>query len=118
MKRAAVIIGVDQTGGLRKLEDAAEAARNVAKWAEVQKFARIELITDEKEKVKVAKIKKAVNDVVEAGTFEQLLVYFSGHGANVRQDEYWLLSDAPADPQEAVNVPGSVFPPAWSAFHT
>lgn len=42
------------------------------------------------------------------GNIDQLVVYFAGHGVNIRYGEYWLLSGAPEDTQEAVNVEGSV----------
>jgi len=36
-----------------------------------------------------------------------LIVYFCGHGFN-KEGEFWLLSDAPGDPNAAVNVEGSI----------
>ena len=38
---------------------------------------------------------------------DQLIVYFAGHGVNIGYAERWLLSDAPGDPNAAVNVAGS-----------
>jgi hypothetical protein len=40
-------------------------------------------------------------------TIGQLIVYFAGHGVNNNQSEYWLLSGAPTNPNEAINVAGS-----------
>ena len=108
MKRAAVLIGVDKTGSLPKLHDAASGARKMAQWAQQQGFDSIEVITDEGTEPVIARdIKKAIKAIVEAGTIEQLVVYFAGHGVNNAYSEYWLLSEAPGDPQEAVNLQGS-----------
>ncbi|MCU7852588.1 MAG: caspase family protein [Candidatus Thiodiazotropha sp. (ex Monitilora ramsayi)] len=107
MKRAAVVIGVDKTGGLPKLNDAAKGARRFAKWARAQGVDPVKVITDQRTKVTIGKVKEAVKSIVNKGNVEQLLIYFAGHGVNIRYSEYWLLSDAPNDPDEAVNVSGS-----------
>jgi len=106
-RRAAVLIGVDRSGQLPRLEAAAQAARHMERWAESQKFGAIRLITDEREPVHAHRIKSAIRDLVEGADVDQLLVYFSGHGVNIGYNEYWLLSDAPADTSDAVNVAGS-----------
>jgi hypothetical protein len=68
----------------------------------------VTLITDENGPVDLVQIKRVLFKLAERGDIEQLLVYFSGHGVNIRYGEYWLLSDAPTDTQAAVNVEGSV----------
>ena len=109
MKRAAVLIGVDRTGNLPVLHDAAAGARRLEVWAREQGFDPVDVITDEGgAPVEIAAIKKAVKAIVEKGTIDQLVVYFAGHGVNNARSEYWLLTDAPDDPQAAVNVEGSV----------
>ena len=107
MKRAAVLIGVDKTGTLPKLKDAAKGAERMAKWARAQKMDAVHVITDANGPVDVASIKKVIRELVEAGNISQLLVYFAGHGVNLKRQEFWLLSDAPGDTQAAVNVAGS-----------
>ena len=107
MKRAAVVIGVDKTGSLPKLNDAAAGAQRFAKWAQSQGMSPVKLITDQRTKVTLQKIKDAVGEIVEKGVTDQLVIYFAGHGVNLRYSEYWLLSDAPKDTQAAVNVAGS-----------
>jgi hypothetical protein len=61
-------------------------------------------------------LKKAIRDLIELGTVERLIVFFAGHGINVNRGERWLLSDAPDDPQAAVNVPGSVELARWGGI--
>jgi hypothetical protein len=108
MKRAAIIIGVDRTGDLPVLSDAARGARRVERWARSQKIDAIEVLTDESGGVVEARdVKRAVRKIVDAGTYDQLLVYFAGHGVNIAYSEYWLLSGAPSDTQEAINVASS-----------
>lgn len=65
-------------------------------------------ITDEKTKVTAAKIKTAIAKIVNSDSYEQLFIYFAGHGVNLAYSEYWLLSKAPVDTNEAVNVASSV----------
>jgi hypothetical protein len=108
MTRAAIFIGVDKTGGLPVLKDAAKGAKRVAEeWAKTQPISKRKLLTDEKKPVTAEMIKDAVKTILEPGNVEQLFIYFAGHGVNIHRREFWLLSDADNDPQEAVNVTGS-----------
>ncbi len=107
VKRAAVIIGVDKTGTLPKLRDAASSATRVAAWARAQGIDAVELLTDADGPVEVSQVKKAIRGMVDAGVYHQLLVFFAGHGVNRQRQEYWMLSGAPDDSQEAVNLAGS-----------
>jgi hypothetical protein len=110
MSRAAVLIGVNRTGGLPVLDDAARGARSMERWALSQGFVprRVLVFTDEQGPVEIGDIKRAIRALVESAAIEQLVVYFAGHGVNIRYGEYWLLSDAPVDPSAAVNVEGSI----------
>jgi hypothetical protein len=108
VERAAVLIGVNRTGGLPALQDAARGARDMEAWAKSQGIQHVEVITDEAAPVEIGDIKRAIRQLCELGTIEHLAVYFAGHGINVNRGERWLLTDAPADPQAAVNVTGSV----------
>lgn len=110
MARAAILIGVNKTGGLPVLSDAVEGARRMEAWALAQGMARkhVHLFTDDSGPVEIGPIKKAIRALVDSGTITQLVVYFAGHGVNIRYGEYWLLSDAPIDASAAVNVEGSV----------
>ncbi len=109
MRRAAVLIGVDKTGGLPQLHDAARGARRMEAWALDQGLERDDVLvfTDEAGPLEVKRIKKAIAGLVDKAVYGQLLVYFAGHGVNLRRGEYWLLSEAPEDAQESVNVEGS-----------
>ncbi len=103
-----MLIGVNRTGGLPELRAVDGAVRAMTRWAAGQGFDPIETITDEGgEEVYARRITRTIGGIVERGDVEQLLVYFSGHGVNLGYSEYWLLSGAPGDPNEAVNVVGS-----------
>lgn len=103
MKRAAILIGVDRTGDLPILKDAARGARLMETWARAQGIETV-VVTDETEPVTIDRIKRAIRQLVDAANVSQLLVYFAGHGVNLQRQEYWLLTDAPDDSQAAVNV--------------
>ena len=107
MKRAAILIGVDETGDLPKLNDAAKGAWRMAAWARGQKMDPVTVITDEAGPVEIGQVFKAVAAIEKKGTCEQLIVYFAGHGVNIGGHERWLLSDAPDDGNAAVNLSGS-----------
>ena len=110
MVRAVVLIGVSQAGHLETLQAVHDGVRAMRKWASGQAIdpALIKVITDEKGPVEVSTIKKAIRDLVDLTTVEQLVVYFAGHGVNLSLTEYWLLSGAPEDSNAAVNLAGSV----------
>ncbi|MFN0059594.1 MAG: caspase family protein [Planctomycetota bacterium] len=109
MKRAAVCIGVDRAGNLPPLRAAAAGAKEFAAWAEGQ-GCETKLLTDADDgDVSLRQITKAIAGFVSAGVYEQLIVYFAGHGIlKQAETEYWLLSGAPEDPNEAVNLFGSI----------
>ena len=109
MKKCAVIIGVNKTGGLPILSAAVSGANDFAKWAKSQGFETT-LLTDEREPVTVSSIKAAIKEYVNVRNYSQIIIYFAGHGIlKGPNDEYWLLSGAPDDVDEAVNVSASRF---------
>jgi len=110
MKKCAVIIGVNETGRLPVLDAAVRNADRFDVWAKSQEYETIPL-TDTAGPVSVAKIKEAIKSFTDARSFDLMIVYFSGHGMlQGAEDEYWLLSGAPEDPNEAVLVtPSAVF---------
>lgn len=103
MKRAAILIGVEKTGGLPKLKAARDGAKRMESWARNEGF-ETHLITDAEEPVTTQIIRKKVKELIEPSNLDQLLIYFSGHGVNIRFGEFWLLSDAPEEGDQAVNV--------------
>jgi hypothetical protein len=105
--KAVVSIGVDRTGSaeLRPLKGAASGAAKFAQWAEKQGYAATLLTDTDEGSVTLNGIKKAVAHILRPQTCECLIVYFAGHGILKAPDqELWLLSDAPGDPNAAVDV--------------
>jgi len=75
MTRAAIFIGVDKTGGLPVLKDAAKGAKRIAEeWAKAQPIAKRKLLTDEKKPVTAEMIKDAVKAILQPGNFERLII--------------------------------------------
>lgn len=108
-KRAAVCIGVNRAEGMTPLLAAAKGARDFAAWATAQGCDVALLVDEDQAEVTSGQIFKAIRTVVEAGTYEQLFIYFSGHGVLLAPGtEYWLLSGAPLNANEAVNLLRSV----------
>lgn len=111
MQRAAVLIGVSRTGGLDPLQAVESGVGIMERWARAQGLADdavIRLTDNGAETVTAKRIKDAVKQLCDRANVEQLILYFAGHGVNLRFGEYWLLSHAPDDTQEAVNLAGSV----------
>jgi caspase domain-containing protein len=101
--RAAVIIGVNKTGKLPILNAAVSGAKSVADWLSAEDFD-VSLIADDNGPVTADAVKRAVTALVNRGTLHQLIVYFSGHGLAFAGSEFWLLTGAPDDVNEAVSL--------------
>ncbi|MFC7491950.1 MULTISPECIES: hypothetical protein [unclassified Knoellia] len=111
MKRAYVLVGVSRTGRLRPLPAVAEGLAAMRRWIRDQGVPD-ELVTclDDSDGgvVDAAAVFAAVKAFADSRTVEQLTLYFCGHGVVNDGSELWLLSGAPDDPSEAVNVAKSV----------
>ncbi len=113
VRRACIAIGVDEVldaANLPRLSAAASGARTFAKWASSpeQQFESF-CFTDETGPLSISVIKEKIRSITKSGSYSQLVVYFAGHGILKSWDtEVWLLSDAATDPNEAVNLTGSV----------
>lgn len=99
--RAAVVIGVNKTGGLTPLRAAVSGARQVEEWLTGEGF-EVTCLVDDPGALKIEPVKEAVKGYINRGTFEQLVIYFAGHGYLNGTAETWLLSGAPDDPNEAI----------------
>lgn len=119
MRRAALLIGVDRTGGLTPLHSAAAGARRIADWLQKDWFpdgqtnsanSSIICLTDGNGKsVTISEVSTALKTLVtNPPRYDLLLVYFSGHGLWQARSDVWLLSGAPVAPTEAVNLNASM----------
>jgi hypothetical protein len=106
--RALVAIGVDKAGDLPKLKAAATGASSIAQWLVHEGF-ETKLLTDKSNPVRAGEVFDTVAALVNRGTLEQLVIYFAGHGFAEHYAEYWLLSGAPANPNEAISVIETVY---------
>jgi len=113
MNKAAIIIGVNQTGGLPPLKAAVAGAKQVGQWLEREGFTVYPFGDGDSRPVTTRAIYEQIEALIEPGTLEQLVLFFSGHGFLNNNTEYWLLPEAPANPNEAINVAESVELARW-----
>lgn len=107
-KKAAVVIGVDKTGGLLKLKSAADGAEAVADWL-IREGYDVECLTDKSKPVLARDVEDAVAKFVTLPPqYSLLVVYFSGHGYWHARADRWLLSGAPTKASEAINLGGAM----------
>lgn len=102
--RAAVVIGVDRTGNLHPLAAATKGALQMEAWLAGESYHVIALTDKDNGKVRFADVFDAVAACVKCPTMKTLVVYFAGHGYYSVGSEIWLLSGAPDNPNEAVNL--------------
>lgn len=108
MPRAALLIGVSQSGDLPKLQAVEDGIAAMTAWAHSQSdIEQVVAITDADEPVTIMRLTKAIMEIVENGPLDQLVVYFAGHGMSKSTEEYWLLSEAPKMSGEAVDLRAS-----------
>ena len=94
---------------MRDLIQKSSVKREFSNWARSQAYD-VELHVDETGPVTVGDIKTSIRYFVEKKTYDLMLIYFAGHGIlKGPNDEKWLLSKAPQDVDEAVNLPASQF---------
>jgi hypothetical protein len=98
-----VVIGVNRADNLPVLNAAVSGAEQISNWLKVEGF-EVKVFVDKAHKVEVNNIFAAVAEFVNRGTITQLVIYFSGHGFVTGYSEYWLLSDAPGNPNEAISL--------------
>ncbi|WP_329347257.1 caspase family protein [Streptomyces sp. NBC_01261] len=107
MERAVVLIGVRQSGNLTELKAVGAGIEAMRSWAVGQGIPAelIKTFSDlDGQPVRMHDIFQAVRAYADRGTVRQLVVYFCGHGISNSNSEYWLLSEAPENGNEAVNV--------------
>jgi hypothetical protein len=102
--RAAVVVGIDRVGGLQPLRAARSGAVAVADWLKTEELD-VTLIVDDQKPVLANDLKTAIKTLVNRGTLDQLVIYFAGHGfVSGSNSEFWLLSNALEDANEAVSL--------------
>lgn len=103
-----ISIGIDNANGLTPLGAAVQGAKDFEKWGKAQGYTTA-LFIDESKKVSQSAIFDEINSIVDAKTCETLIIFFSGHGIlKSPSQEIWLLSDAKNNPNESINLTGSI----------
>jgi hypothetical protein len=109
MSRVAIVIGVNRCGPLPILRGAINGANRMADWAREHEFQVIPLIDSDQAPLTAGKIFETVDGIVHRRNVRTLLIFFAGHGVLLAPEcEYWLLPGAHRNPNEAVNLLGSV----------
>lgn len=112
MARAGLFIGVDRTGQLDPLSDAAAGAARMHAWfctVQGTPLSHAQLVTDEGGRpVTVDAIYDACEQLLKLPDVDQLLVYFAGHGIYANGSEQWLLTHAPARASAAIDLGVSI----------
>jgi len=107
-KKAAVVIGINKTGNLTKLNSAAAGADAVADWLRGEDYD-VECLTDRSKPVRARDVEDAIAKLVTLPPrYSLLVVYFSGHGYWHARADRWLLSGAPTRTSEAINLDGAM----------
>jgi caspase domain-containing protein len=108
-RRVAVIIGIENTVGMRALPGAVQGAREMADWAHGEGW-EIVYLTDEGDKVVTrTAILGEIQTLVESRTVSQLLLFFAGHGQCWGLDsDFWILSGGTRDVDAGISVHGSI----------
>ena len=114
-KWAAVVIGVNGAAGLPVLSAAASGARDMAEWLKNEHYD-VTAFVDDTGPVKASPIFEAIDAIVGSGRYERLVVYFAGHGFVSQQSEFWLLSKAPHNPNEAISLTASAYLARYSTI--
>lgn len=103
-----ISIGIDNVSGLSPLSAAVSGAKEFASWGQSQGYTT-DVFIDETNSISQSQIFNKINEIVEAKTCEQLIVFFSGHGIlKSPSQEIWLLSNAKINPNESINLTGSI----------
>jgi hypothetical protein len=103
-----ISIGIDKANGLTPLGAAVSGAKEFALWGQSQGY-RTDVFVDETNRITQSDIFDRISEIVDSKTCEQLIVFFSGHGIlKSPSQEIWLLSNARNNPNESINLTGSI----------
>ena len=108
-RRAAICIGVNQAGTMLPLQAAVKGAQDFGAWAVGQGCDTKVLVDSATTRIGLIDVFDAVQERASTNAYDQLIIYFSGHGIlNAPTVEFWLLSRAPENANEAVNLYRSI----------
>ncbi len=103
-----ISIGIDKATGLTPLGAAVSGAKEFALWGQSQGY-KTDVFVDETNRITQSDIFDRIGEIVDSKTCEQLIVFFSGHGIlKSPSQEIWLLSNAKNNPNESINLTGSI----------
>lgn len=113
MNRAALLIGIGNAKWPGPLPAVAECIVAMQAWVASQPGfgtggnLRLKVLSDDVVPVSQNAIYNAVQEFIDKGTIDQLIIYFVGHGIMRGRDEFWFCSHADRNPNELIDVPNS-----------
>lgn len=113
--RAAIVIGVNRSAGFQALQGSVPGARKVSSWLRAEGFD-VKTLDDKDGPLRLNDVYSVAKGLIDLGTLDQLVIFFSGHGVNLHSDECWLLSEAPGNPNEVISVRNSVYNARWTGI--
>ncbi|MBP0613662.1 caspase family protein [Chryseobacterium sp. cx-311] len=103
-----ISIGINRTEGLTPLGGAVSGAKDLEEWGKSQGYSTT-LLVDDAKSITQSEVFDGINKIVTARNCELLIVFFSGHGIlKSPSQEVWLLSNAKNNPNESINLTGSI----------
>ncbi|WP_288373918.1 caspase family protein [uncultured Chryseobacterium sp.] len=105
MSKIAVCIGINNVDGYTQLEGATRGALKFSHWAEKQGYETKLFTDDNGQVVRAHEIGDFIQDCIDQMAYDQILVYFSGHGVSMAPgQEFWLLSKAGTNANEFIDL--------------
>lgn len=104
-----ISIGINNAKGLTPLGAAVSGAKEFNDWASSQGYETILFTDEDGNAVTHNEIFTVIDNCIEAKKYEQIIIFFSGHGIlKSPNQEVWLLSNAKSNPNESINLTLSI----------
>ncbi|AYZ10999.1 caspase family protein [Chryseobacterium arthrosphaerae] len=109
MSKIAICIGINNVDGYTQLEGATRGAVRFSQWAQKHGYETKLFTDDNGQVIRAHEIDDFIEECIDQMAYEQILVYFSGHGVSMGPgQEFWLLSKADTKPNEFIDVTKSM----------
>jgi hypothetical protein len=108
-----IAIGVHKAVGMPQLDGVLTSVKALSEWADGQGYDVIRF-DDQTERVVVSRIKDKLTPSINPDERDpkvlldrpRIVVYFCGHGLHAPQDQYWILSAGPDQPDGRITAVG------------
>ncbi|WP_343658874.1 caspase family protein [Chryseobacterium sp.] len=105
MSKIAICIGVNNVNNFARLKGATLGAIEFSKWASAHGYQTKLFIDEEGNVVRVREIYDFIKGCLEEMVYDQIIVYFSGHGiSRGPNQEFWYLSEGGENDNEIIGL--------------